>query len=72
MGLLHRLGNKVKAIGKFVLGHKAKIGAVVGGLAMLGSKAQAVGEKASGLADKAVEVQKDVQEAQGFQRQPES
>jgi hypothetical protein len=64
MGLLHRFGNKVKAFGKFVLGHKAKIGAVAGGLAMLGSKAQAVGEKASGLADKAVEVQKDVREAE--------
>ena len=49
MGLLHRLGNKVKAFGKFVLGHKAKIGAVAGGLAVLGSKAQAVSEKSSGL-----------------------
>ena len=32
MGLLHRLGNKVRAFGKGVLGHKKKLGVLAGGV----------------------------------------
>jgi hypothetical protein len=32
MGLLQRLGNKVRAFGKGVLGHKKKLGVLAGGV----------------------------------------
>ena len=60
MSLLHRLGQKLKAAGKYVWGNKHKIGALAtAGLAMLGSKSQ----KASEVKTALNEVSKDVQEA---------